>query len=610
MKFLGPAADGKNLMPLNFQYVDDPNSRKDVLFVSYRDLDTDMKYTETISNPNIEVYIVKPEYRGVENIAPSDRIRDFIELKYLDKVTVRYRNRKAEVAKILNINKEDVPSCPYVLGIDVKIEHFYFAQFKLEYGNSLPKTPHVAFADIETEIKYAPYTGIAPAGEVPISVITIIDTYSMKSFTLALNIPEYGGIKEFWEEANTVNFIEELNESFDAVYGHIDYELMLFGTEVDLLNAFWKIVKVFDPDFLEFWNMPFDMSNIIQRAIKLGENPAEMAFDPTSFNCTWYDFYEDPNKIIHKRKHRCSLPVRTIIVDQMVNYAVIRSSGSKIPDFKLNTIADRELGDKKVEYAEDYGSIADFPYKDYRRFIKYNIKDVLLQVGIEAKTRDTTDIYGRMYDFAVMASEVATTTTIVANHYRAELLKMGKVMHNNKNKMNALNSDISVVYDEMESEEDDTDEDISDALESIDSSEMFIDENGKKIKFDGAIVLNPTRMSTSGFDNMKYIHNNVIDEDIGAEYPSSIQITNLSNETFIGKVELDDDMELPMYNYSFANKDEEAQYKVNVAALALETFAGGDILLGAELFLGLPSPTDVINSLDLSKILINNKEKE
>ena len=179
-------------------------------------------------------------------------------------------------------------------------------------------------------------------------------------------------------------------------------------------------------------------------------------------------------------------------------------------------------------------------------------------------------------------------------------------MHNNRNKMDDLNSQITISYDEAyidsEGEDDET------VIENLNEEETLVDENGKRIKFDGAIVLNPTRMSTSGFDNMKYIHNHVIDEDIGAEYPTSIQITNLSNETFIGRVSLDDNEDMPMYNYSFANKEEEAIYKNNVSAVALETFAGGDILVGAETFLNMPGAGEVLDMLDLSKIIKEKKK--
>ena len=356
--------------------------------------------------------------------------------------------------------------------------------------------------------------------------------------------------------------------------------------------------------------MPFDMSNIIERCITLGFNPGEIA-KCSKFDSSFVEFREDHNHIVHKRKHTCELPTTCIIVDQMVNYAVIRSAGSKIPSFKLNAIADKELEDKKVEYADDYGSIAEFPYKDYRRFIKYNIKDVLLQYGIEKKTMDTMDIYGRMYDFCVDATSINTTTSIVANHYMEELNseKYGyKIMHRNRNKIEGLNESINVVYDQMTDEDEEDEFDLDNALQNVKDTEVIFDENGKKIKFDGAIVLTPTRMSPTGFDNMKYIHNNVGDEDITSEYPSGMSITNNSNETFVGKVIMDnpDAIKLGMYNgYYFANSDERASYKPKPAPLVLETFAQGDVLIGMELAFGLGSPDEVIAELDMSKIIKN-----
>lgn len=616
MKFLPKEMENRLLMPIKFQYERKPlenptpyNKDIDILYITYKDMETKEKYVEAIEKPMVEIYIVKPEYRNTE-VAPGDRFRDYIELEYLEVHKVHYRSRKAEAAKLAGIRKEDVDVCPFIIGLDVNIKTFYFLQFKKEYGNDAFKKPTICFADIETEIKDAPYIGIAPAGTVPISVITLIDSEAMKSYTLCLNFPAYGGFDEFWEETNLKNFIAELNDSFDGTYGHIEYNVMLCDTEIGLLTLFWQLVNAIEPDFLEWWNMPFDMSNIIERCITLGFNPGEIAKCP-KFDSSFVEFREDHNHIVHKRKHTCELPTTCIIVDQMVNYAVIRSAGSKIPSFKLNAIADKELEDKKVEYADDYGSIAEFPYKDYRRFIKYNIKDVLLQYGIEKKTMDTMDIYGRMYDFCVDATSINTTTSIVANHYMEELNseKYGyKIMHRNRNKIEGLNESINVVYDQMTDEDDEDEFDLDNALQNVKDTEVIFDENGKKIKFDGAIVLTPTRMSPTGFDNMKYIHNNVGDEDITSEYPSGMSITNNSNETFVGKVIMDnpDAIKLGMYNgYYFANSDERASYKPKPAPLVLETFAQGDVLIGMELAFGLGSPDEVIAELDMSKIIKN-----
>lgn len=613
MKFLPKEMENRCLMPLKFQYERKPlenptpyNKDIDVLYITYKDMESHEKFVEIIEKPMVEIYIVKPEFRGTE-VAPADRFRDYIELEYLEVHKVHYRTRRAEAAKLAGIRKEDVDVCPFIIGLDTSIKSFYFLQFKKEYGNDAFKKPTICFADIETEIKDAPYVGIAPAGTVPISVITLIDSESMQAYTFCLYFPKYGGFDEFWEEENLKGFIKELNDSFDETYGHIDYNLMLFNTEIELIRAFWNTVNSIEPDFLEWWNMPFDMSNIISRCVTLGYNPGEIS-KSDKFDVGFVEFKEDHNHITHKRKHVCELPTTCIIIDQMVNYAVIRSAGAKIPTFKLNAIADAELKDKKVEYADDYGSIADFPYKDYRRFIKYNIKDVLLQLGIDKKTMDTMDIYGRMYDFCVDATSINTTTEIVAHHYMEELnsAKYGfKIMHRNRNKIEGLQENINVVYDQM-SDDGEDEFDLDEALQNVKDTEVIFDEKGNKIKFDGAIVLNPTRMNSTGFDNMKFIHDNVGDEDITSEYPSGMSITNLSNETFIGKVIMDnpDEIKLPMYkDYYFANADEKASYKPKPVPLVLETFAQGEVLMGMDLAFGLGSPDEILSELDLSRIV-------
>ena len=92
MKFLSRAADNAKLMPINFQYID--SGDEDVIYIAYKDINTGEKYVEAIKSPKIDIYIVKPEYRGIEHIAPKNRMRDFIEAKYLEKRSVRYKYRK------------------------------------------------------------------------------------------------------------------------------------------------------------------------------------------------------------------------------------------------------------------------------------------------------------------------------------------------------------------------------------------------------------------------------------------------------------------------------------------------------------------------------------
>ena len=64
----------------------------------------------------------------------------------------------------------------------------------------------------------------------------------------------------------------------------------------------------------------------------------------------------------------------TTYLCQMRTYATIRKSQHKPKSFKLNAIADKELGDRKVEYPENT-NIRTFPYVDWELFCIYNEKD-------------------------------------------------------------------------------------------------------------------------------------------------------------------------------------------------------------------------------------------
>ena len=110
--------------------------------------------------------------------------------------------------------------------------------------------------------------------------------------------------------------------------------------------------------------------------------------------------------------------------------------------------------------------------------------------------------------------------------------------------------------------------------------------------------MSPTGVVINGQD-AKYSHKNCIDEDITSEYPSAIESTNLSNDTFVGKVYMDnpDDIKLPFYGqYSFMD-DDASKYKVNKAALMMETVSQGDYMLAGEIAFNLPSVQDLEEEL-------------
>ena len=603
MKFLPPNMEGHQLYPINIIY-DDGNATggDDILYIVYRDALDDSKHIETIIKPKIEIWFVKEEFRNAPGGVDGSYLHDWIEKKYLESKIVRFKYRKGEAARYLNIPPDQVLSCPWVLGLDVDIRSFYMYNFVLEYPYDGYKKLHLAFSDIESDVKAGPLKNrLDTEGNCPINLISFIDDAEKQIYLFALYNPNYGRIDYFCGHLD--EFKQECYDEFTPDYGEFEYNVFVFDKEIDLLSAYWKLIRTIEPDFMFFWNAPYDAQNLFARPSKLGYNSKSVICDPR-FQTRLLEFVEDLNPNLGKKKHKCVMTNTTMILCQMWLYAGIRSAGHKLPSTKLRVIGKQETGNTKIDLAEA-GGVLTAAYSDFWLFAKYNIGDTLVQYAIEHKTRDSDDMYARMYDNALLPNEIFTSTQMWAQYLRIQLQsKFDRVLCNNRNKIRDTNESfidesLNFVYDDEDYDEDDegfdTQEELEDIADNIETSQSVVDENGKKKKFSGAIVQNPDRMSPTGFKiynlDAKYIHEDVIDEDITSEYPSDINITNLSNETFIGKILMDNpqDVKLPMYDYTFANADEEKLYKTNPGALYLEGCAQGDVLIMGNLYHNLPS---------------------
>ena len=143
----------------------------------------------------------------------------------------------------------------------------------------------------------------------------------------------------------------------------------------------------------------------------------------------------------------------------------------------------------------------------------------------------------------------------------------------------------------------------------LDDNQALFDENGDKKKFVGAIVqqskkMTPTGTKIDGVD-AKFVHKNVIDEDIESEYPTAMCISNLSNDTFVGKVIMDNDgdIDLPVYNiYEFIG-DDSSTYRINKAATIMETISQRDFILAGKLAFNLPTATKALEILKIKGII-------
>ena len=607
MRFLGNEAEGRNIMPINFIY-DNPNDGDDTLMVVYKDIDTGEKFVKNIHKPEVCIYVVKDQYRG-KNPSAEEPLNfsgvyhaDFFKKEQCDCIKCRYRFRKHAAARKLNIPVEDVDSSPFVAGTDVDICHWYFVEFLHEYGNDLPKPLNVGYFDIEADTKGYSVSELSyNYGNFPITVVTYISDARHQAYVFIIDNPEYGRMQEIKDNLDGLK--QAMKDRFDPIYGATEYNLVIFDKEIDMIAAFWRLMNVLEDDFALAWNAPFDVGNLSKRPYILGYDPRDIICSKKC-DAKVIQFKEDRDTfVVHKKKHTMRFGITTLIEDQMKMYAGVRSARGKIPSLALDAIAQREGVGRKDTYE---GDINEFLRRDFWNYILYNVNDVWTQVAINRKVNDTSDVYSRMIESAVLSDQVFTSTTIWAQYIKKDLEEnLDRVLCNNRNKHASASkeiielgydSDVVDVNEDTGEDEEINDDELKEILDSIADQQSLIDKKtGKKKKFNGAIVLNTARTRYTGVKiggvKNNYVHKNAIDQDITAEYPTSISIMNASNDTFVGKVYIDhpEEIDLPFYSqYEFVNKAEAADYKMNKAALMMETALQGNYMLTGQIAFDLP----------------------
>ena len=510
---------GRRLMLINMVYSRPSKMTdwKDYLVVIYRDLITGKKEKIVFEDPMINLYVVKDEYRTFR------KPRHFLPMDQLEVHPVKYRNVLFEIAKIAGENyvqyykehtsmrdRKQLFKYPYVLGGDIDIVTYYMTLWNEQCGNDERKSPTKAYLDIEVD--QIDYDGaIARHGECEINAVTVVDNNTDTSYTFLYDNGKNPQIKDFIN--NQEQFQQTLHEYFDESYGVLDYKIYMFDNECEMLRQLFRLIHTIDPDMVLIWNMGFDIPYIIDRLIELGINPRDImcAHDFPVENLFYFEdtrTFEFANK-----KDYFQITDDTMYIDQLINYAALRKSQGAVKKVNLGAVAQKELKDNKLDYS-DAGNIRTLPYENYERFALYNIKDVLLQMGIERKSKDMDNLYVISTGNNIPYKDAIKQTVTFRGLMYGYLKKNGIVLGHNTNFDQS-----SGKYDENGDPIDDEDEDES---------------------FEGAINGDPMLNRANGLliygSPSKFLYGLTIDFDFSSMYPNVIVCFNIFATTMIGKV--------------------------------------------------------------------------
>ncbi|MDY6775215.1 MAG: DNA polymerase domain-containing protein [Halobacteria archaeon] len=220
--------------------------------------------------------------------------------------------------------------------------------------------------DIEVEDRH----GFPENGEEPIICLTAWDSFD--------------------DEYDVFVFDADAPDEVDGARVH-SYE-----TEEEMLDGFLSYVEEKDFDLFSGWNFnDFDAPYLIDRLDVLDLDSARLS----RLNEVWHSDWGGPTV-----KGRTTFDLL---------YAYQRMKFTELESYRLDAIAEEELGESKVHYT---GKIGDLWHDDTKRLLEYNKIDVELCVRIDEKV-DIIDFFRELSRFVGCSLEDSTTPSDVVDIY-------------------------------------------------------------------------------------------------------------------------------------------------------------------------------------------------
>lgn len=425
--------------------------QKDYIAILFRDNKTEEKHIHIIKEPVYTFYKLK------DDIIPTDYVLFFIPKEDVEPYTCKYSNILQAIAEVTNMidfyqynvtNKifsenKKLHTIPSIFMSDMNIENYYRFLFGLSYPNNIFKLSK-AFLDIETDGRYAMGDFPEP-GEVPINAVAYCDEAHDITYQFIFDDPRNPALQEYKRQFSRKDILRELkNFVINAVGGYkkavkfgvdnMEYKLIFFKDELEMLERLFDIINISSPDFLNIWNMSFDLSYILARIYELGGDVIETVCDKRVTPKFLRYYVDERNKNnFEERGDFVAISSYTVWNDQMITFASRRKGRAAYPSFALNAIGEDVASVKKLDYSNITKDINMLPYIDFKTFSFYNVMDVIVQKCIERMTSDCDYIFTKCLVNNTNYSKCHRQSVYLANRFAKDFYNYGYIIGNNKN---------------------------------------------------------------------------------------------------------------------------------------------------------------------------------
>lgn len=570
------------------------------------DMDDNKYEYQSIDNPKVTIFRLKDEYLGkshnyiakLNDCIPIktryDRIQSLL-LKDYDSSIDSIKDDKKLLHCLAYSNKS-------MYNLEFRLETYLRHEWHLTHPQVIPNVI-CGFLDIEVDLLES--SDVSNPYRDPINCVTIINGYTKQVYTYILkrerdNNSKYADMInhqcDVYEsiENDTANFTNRLHSLFDANYKGMKYHLEFHNDEVEMIRSVFERINSWNIAFLCIWNMDFDIPYIHDRLSRLVKTPS-LVVTHKDFKRPYFKYFpDDRNDDFSRRNSYCMMSIYPRIICQMLTYASIRRGEKKPSSYSLDSISDAILGDSKLKYSDSGLNIRTLAYESPDQFIIYNIKDVLLQYGINEVTRDTDTLYTRSFNSLTPYEDLGKVTQFVRNQKMKDYYDMGYLLSGNTRKhMETISKYYPKWYVKIN-------DNVLGINESPDTTEEDItNDSGENGKFAGAFVADPQLNLPVGEKVLgkktNIVFDYVMDEDLSSMYPSMNIALNIDADTLMFKMTIDKNK----LNEEQCKNKLELKHSSNIESTLFEYILTKQYYSLLENWYNAPSMEQLIHELDI-----------
>ena len=494
-----------------------------------------------------KVHSVVVPYKDLElNIAKLTGNEDF----YFENIRMGNRNANRELHHLNN-----------VFASKINIEDHYRYKFSQHYQNNLFNVKK-AYFDIEVDTIDMIDEDFPTDGKYPINAISYINDEDHSINIFLLRNEKNPLIQEFENEVASGTIYKELQDfiinhvtpKLAAKYGMLDFKINFhfYDEEIRMIQDFFLLVNLQEPDFLMAWNMAFDIPYIYDRIQVLGYDPRDiMCHRDIERQFRTANYYIDLRAAdFAERCDFYDISSHTVYLDQLIHFASRRKGQKMLDSLKLDDVGSEIAKIHKLDYSHITTSISKLPYLNYKVFVFYNVMDTLVQKGIEEKVKDLNYVFGKCIVNNTRFSKCHRQTVYLTNRAHAEWRKDGLIIGNGSGPKEKTGYPGALVHDPLNN---------SDYSKLVQDNQVF------------------------------NIADNLCDYDYKALYPNTDIENNMGPNTQVGKILIDQlvhELENPFNNDQY---DRGGQFS--------EDYTSGEVLEFCHRWFGFASYKELLDDI-------------